>query len=126
MNGPVTAMDDVRRLCLQAECLGQALVARALCFPDGIHVSLYGGHLPHIGAVTIARAADDVQTTLFPGHRDDVVSRRWAWRLIEAGCLPAVVEVGIHYDDLNREGIETVVRAADRLLERLISEIDKR
>ena len=124
MSGGATIMDEARELFEKTECLGRPLVVSAMRFPEGIQVSLYGGHLPHIGAVTVADPEGSMQTTLFLGHRDDVVSRRWAQRLKDAGILPAVVVVGIHYDGLTKDGIHAVVQATDALLDRLLRTIN--
>ena len=119
-------MNDVREITDSADCLGRQIFARATLFPKGVHVSLFGGDLPHIGAVTVITPEGEEETTLFPTHRDDVVSRRWGERLKDEGFLPAVVEVGIHYDGLTKEDIESVIRATDLLLERLLSKMRDR
>ena len=82
---------------------------------EDIHVSVYGGDRAHIGAVSILSADGEIQTVCFPGHRDDAVSAPWCGRLKALGVRTAVVEAGIHYDDLSKEGIETVLTACDTL-----------
>ena len=116
-------MTDVREIIEEAECLGRTIVASATLFPEGVHISIYGGDRPHIGAVTIIRPEGEEETTQFPTHRDGVVSRRWGERLKEEGFLPAVVEAGIHYDGLTKAGVESVIRATDQLLERLLGKM---
>ena len=112
-------IDEVCRLRLAENCLGHAIVADIARFPCGIHVSVYGGALPHIGAVSVASPDGAVSTTEFPGHRDAAVTEGWARALCEKGMLPAVVEAGIHYDGLTREGIREVLETTDRLLAQL-------
>ena len=82
---------------------------------EDIHVSVYGGDRVHIGAVSILSADGKIQTVCFPGHRDDAVSALWCERLRELGVHVAVVEAGIHYDMLSKEGIAAVLTACDRL-----------
>ena len=123
MNGRVNVMRDAREITESVDCLGRRIFAGATLFPKGIHVSVYGGDLPHIGAVTIISPEGEEETVLFPTHRDDVVSRRWGKRLKDTGFLPAVVEAGIHYDGLTKDGIDAVVQAADALLDRLLRAI---
>ena len=113
-------MNDVREIIEEVECLGRTIVASAILFPEGVHISIYGGDRPHIGAVTVISLEGKEETTLFPTHRDDIVTHRWGKRLKQIGFLPAVVEAGIHYDGLTKEGVESVIRATDLLLERLI------
>ena len=126
MNGRVSAMHDVRGIYEAVECLGRTIVASVTLFPKGVHISIYGGDKPHIGAVTNIGPDGEEETTLFPTHRDDVVSRRWGKRLKDEGLLPAVVEVGIHYDGLTKEGVEAVIRATDRLLEGMLGKMQHR
>jgi len=73
-------MHDVRGIYEAVECLGRTIVASATLFPKGVHISIYGGDKPHIGAVTIIGLDGEEETALFPTHRDDVVSRRWGKR----------------------------------------------
>lgn len=119
-------MHDVRGIYEAVECLGRTIVASATLFPKGVHISIYGGDKPHIGAVTNIGPDGEEETTLFPTHRDDVVSRRWGKRLKDEGLLPAVVEAGIHYDGLTKEGVEAVIRATDRLLEGMLGKMQHR
>ena len=119
-------MNDVREIFEKAECLGRTIVARATLFPEGIHILIYGGDRPHIGAVTIISPEGAEETVRFPTHRDDVVSRHWGKRLQAEGFLPAVVEAGIHYDGLTKEGVDAVIRATDLLLKRLLGRMRDR
>ena len=116
-------MNDVREIAESVDCLGRRIIAKATLFPKGIHASLYGGDLPHIGAVTIISPDGEEETVLFPTHRDDVVSRRWGERLKDEGFLPAVIEAGVHYDGLTKDGINAVVQATDALLDKLLRTI---
>ena len=111
----------VRRYRLSRECLGARLHAEALAFPGSLHVSVYGGDLPHIGAVSVVGPDGAVATTQFPGHRDGAVSEAWAKALSERGFRPAVVEAGIHYDGITPEGIRRVLEAGDALLAALLA-----
>lgn len=107
----------MRRFERSRRCLGAALTVQVLQLEQGVHVSVFGGQLPHIGAVSIVSPEGACSTVQFPGHKDGAVSRRWAEALAAAGYRPAVVEAGIHYDGLSREGIETVLSQTDAMLE---------
>lgn len=96
--------------------LGEDVTAFVLFLDGGVHASIYGGSRPHIGAVSVVDLAGKCHTTQFPGHKDGVVSERWAKALAEAGYRPVVVEAGIHYDNLSREGIMAVIRLTDKIL----------
>lgn len=116
-------MNEPRREAVSAECLGSVLTAEALALPSGVQAALYGGDLPHIGAVGVADPDGAVSVRQFPGHREGELARRWTERLAKRGRVPVVLCVGIHYDDLAREDIETVVRAADALMEALLERL---
>lgn len=113
--------NDIRRVRLSAECLGRPIDAEALVFAEGIHVSVYGGDRPHIGAVSVAQPGGEVLTTQFPGHRDAAVSEVWAKAVAGLGLAPVIVEAGIHYDGLDQAGIRSVLAVTDQLLSRLLA-----
>lgn len=94
---------------------GMEITAAILCLDQGIHVSIYGGDRPHIGAVTVGTAPGAASTTQFPGHRDAAVSQRWADALLERGFSPVVVEAGIHYDHLSKAGIQAVLACTEKV-----------
>jgi tagatose-1,6-bisphosphate aldolase non-catalytic subunit AgaZ/GatZ len=89
----------------------------------GLHVSVFGGELSHIGAVSIVSPDGVCNTVQFPGHKEGSVSEAWAKALAEAGHLPVVVEAGIHYDHLRSEGIEAVVALCNELLHEVLARL---
>lgn len=108
------------QLTLERELMGAKIIAQAVCLPGGLQVTVYGGTLPHIGAVSVVDPQGSITTRQFPTHKDGTVSERWARALSEAGYRPAVVTAGIHYDDLNREQIVEVIALTDNMLEKLL------
>lgn len=111
----------MRRFEITRPFLGETITALILELEEGVHVSVFGGQRTHIGAVSIAASNGGCTTTQFPGHRDGVVSERWAKALSETGYCPAVVEAGIHYDGLSREGIVETVALTDAMLEEALA-----
>lgn len=95
-------------------------VLQARC---NIQISVMGGDRPHIGAVSIADLNGHISTFQFPGHRESIISERWVKCLYENGCSPVVVCAGIHYDNLNRDEIETVLRLTDELLLQVLEKL---
>ena len=110
----------MRQFSLTRKLMGASITAQAVCMPEGLQIGVYGGTLPHIGAVSVADPQGNVTTQQFPGHKDGVVSERWARVLSEAGYRPAVVTAGIHYDHLSREQIARVVELTDGMLSELL------
>jgi hypothetical protein len=106
----------MRQFKLTRPFLGRDLTAQVLVLERGIHVSLFGGDLPHIGAVSVADPNGTVTTQEFSGHKEGGISTQWAKALAAAGFCPAVVTAGIHYDDLSRDGIVSVVSLTEQML----------
>ena len=110
---------------LTRELMGAPITAHAICLPNGLQVTVYGGTLPHIGAVSAADPQGNITTQQFPTHKDGVVSEEWARALLEAGYCPAVVTAGIHYDDLSRGQIDQVVALTNEMLAELLDALGK-
>ena len=105
---------------LNRELMSAPITAHAICLPSGLQVTVYGGTLPHIGAVSVVDPQGNITTQQFPTHKDGVVSERWARALLDTGYCPTVVTAGIHYDGLNREQIGDVVKLTDDMLGELL------
>lgn len=115
----------MRTIEISRELFGEPVTLLALPLDGGIHVSLFGGSRPHIGAVSIADMDGYVTTTQFPFHKESVISHKWAGALARLGRLPVVVEVGIHYDGLDEAGIQKVLALADALLKEVSAALVK-
>lgn len=102
------------------------LLVRAFRVGEDIHVSIFGGDRSHIGAVSILSSSGEIRTVCFPSHRDDAISEVWAKALRDAGIKVAVVEAGIHYDDLSKAGISTVLETCNALLKRFLLDFQPR
>ena len=55
------------------------------------------------------------------GHKDYVISDRWAVKLYEHFLVPVVVSAGIHYDEITPDGIKTVIEEMEKLLEEVMA-----
>lgn len=105
---------------LTRELMGAPVTVHAIYLPSGLQVMVYGGTLPHIGAVSVVNPQGCITTQQFPTHKDGVVSERWAKAVSEAGYCPVVIAAGIHYDGLKREQIGDVVKLTDDMLGELL------
>lgn len=105
-------------MTVQTTCLGRTLCATAQKLNDGWDVALFGGDSTHVGAVTLA-GSGALQTVQRPGHRDGVLSERWAGYLAERLKAPVCVRCGVHYDRLSRQDLPKVVQACEDLLKQL-------
>lgn len=99
------------------------IAAFVLQLDSGIHISLYGGDQAHIGAVGVVDPSGACTVTEFPCHREGSICKKWAESLSAEGFRPAVMEAGIHYDSLDRAGINAVLALADELLEEMLRKL---
>jgi gallate decarboxylase subunit D len=94
-----------------------------------ILVAIWGGDRPHIGAVAIAqprpslRDPKEISATTsvycFLGHKEDALAKAAANTLAAKLNTQTVVTAGIHWDNINEEGIR-IVNANSLLLTELI------
>lgn len=71
-----------------------------------------GGGVRHIGAASTAYMEEGnvkVSTSAVPHHKEHTVSESIATRVAEALDRTVTVVMGIHYDNLSKEGITRVV-----------------
>jgi hypothetical protein len=96
---------------------------------DDILVAIWGGEKPHIGAVAMAQprpslkdpSATSASTSVycFLGHKEDALANATATILASRLKTRTVVTAGMHWDNLDPEGIR-VVQANSALLTDLI------
>lgn len=110
----------MRQFELKRTLFGADITAQIAVLDEGVQVSVFGGTRSHIGAVSVVSFQGEITTRQFPTHKDGVVSERWARTLSEAGCRPAVVTAGIHYDHLSQKQIAEVVELTDGMLSELL------
>lgn len=102
---------------------GHEITACVSLLTRDIHVLLTGGQLPHIGAVSVYSGGTAEGAIQPHGHREQLLTDRWAQTLSrQFGCRAAVVG-GVHYDALRPDQIEAVVTTADEMLNEAIQVI---
>lgn len=114
-------------IVLEEPCLGHPLRVSACPAGGDCAVVILGGSRPHVGAVSAAYWEEGnlrCETSAGRGHRDDVVSRRFAQALAMHLRGNVSVSCGIHYDGLTKEGLAQVLAAAERLLEELTARLE--
>ena len=89
----------------------------------GYEIRILGGQRSHVGAVTVSDEQGDLQTIVLPGHKEDVITRKWAEQIWELVKQPVSVLAGVHYDNLEKEQLMEVIRILDQLLENLEQEL---
>ena len=118
----ISAATTARRYNIQAE---------AVWIGEDLLVYIWGGQRPHIGAAAMAQPrpsladAAKISATAsvftYLGHKEDELAKWAAETLAAALETKVVVTAGIHWDNLDREAIETV-SANSRELVRLLLE----
>lgn len=104
----------------QIELFGYPIRCAVTRLEEGVHILLTGGCRSHIGAVSTAEPGGEVQTQLFPGHKDQYISAPWAKAVCEKTGERACVVCGIHYDHAERSQIAEILRETDALLEKIL------
>lgn len=102
------------------EFMGFPIKASVIKFSQGVNICLTGGSCEHIGAVSLVSPAGDISTTVFKLHKDDIISSSWAKELAKANIMPAVISVGIHYDNINKNKIDHILDLVNQLLKEII------
>lgn len=108
--------DGMKRVTFCRAYREREIIADVTITESGISTLLYGGDLPHIGAVGVADGAGKIEIHQFPGHKEGLLCQSWCRRLAAAGG-PVVVSAGVHYDHATAEDIAAVVALSGELLE---------
>ena len=97
---------------------------------DDLLVVLWGGTRPHIGAIGMAQPRPSLKDSrtisatssafTFLGHKEDVVAKAMSEELAKRLNRNVVVVAGMHWEELQDEGIEEVIGICQRLKERII------
>ncbi len=110
----------VERIEKNVKILGKAVYISLSRTDCGINVFITGGDQTHIGAVTIVDQQADMWNRCFEGHKDDYISKEWAVALQKKYGVPAVVSVGIHYDQIDQSGINCIVDVMRKQLSEIL------
>ena len=96
---------------------------------NDILVAIWGGEKPHIGAVAVAQPRPSLKDSrktsasasvfCFVGHKEDDLAKAVSEKLASALNTPVVVTAGIHWDNLDAQGIQQVLKNS-RILTDLI------
>ncbi|MEJ2100132.1 MAG: hypothetical protein P8X68_09155 [Desulfobacterales bacterium] len=106
------------------------LTANVRRIGEDLLVAIWGGEKPHIGAVAVAqpRASlkdPDVNSATasvicYVGHKEDELAKASAEIIAAALNTRVVVTAGIHWDNLDQNGIETVLKNSKTIVEMVL------
>jgi hypothetical protein len=98
-------------------------------------VAIWGGR-PHIGAIAVAQPRpslkdQSVQSATasvfcYPGHKDDIVAKEAAEKISSVLNTHVTVTAGIHWDDIDEEGINAVIQNSRQLVTMILEGITTR
>ena len=96
-------------------------------------VAIWGGERPHIGAVAMAQPRPSLKDQrvrsatasvfCYPGHKDDIIAKEAAEKISSALNTNVTVTVGIHWDNIDEEGIQSVTENSRQLVKMIIKRI---
>lgn len=113
----------MKHILCERQFRGKTITAELTVTDSGVQIGLFGGDKPHIGAVGIVDPAGKITVTQFEEHREGILCQQWCKALANAGCTPAAVSAGIHYDNASKDEIRQVVRLCGELLEEVLNQI---
>lgn len=97
------------------------------------NISIYGGDLPHIGAIALGiprpsledknKISSSVSVLTITGHKEDVIVQNAAKILSRTLNSTVVVSCGIHIDDITFNDIKSLNLTINNLVDELISKI---
>jgi hypothetical protein len=106
------------------------LKSQVMSIGDDVLVAIYGGDRPHIGAVSMSQARPSLRdrsktsatasTFCYPDHKEDVLTKEVSMTLSAALGTNVVVVAGVHYEDIDKEGIELVIENSRKLAQRIL------
>ncbi len=109
------------------------LKSQVMTIGDDVLVAIYGGDRPHIGAVSMSQARPSLRdrsktsatasTFCYPDHKEDVLTKEVSMTLSAALGTNVVVVAGVHYEDIDKEGIELVIENSRKLAQRILEKL---
>lgn len=103
-------------MMLERTVLGYPISVEIKKLDEGWDIGIFGGCKTHVGAVSLAAPDGTMQTMERPGHRDSVISVRWATELAKCLNVPVCVRCGIHYDNAKKEQLAVIMASCEDLL----------
>lgn len=116
----------VRQFERRCTLFGVDITAQVTILDNGVHVLLTGGERSHVGAVALAQNGELLACPSFSGHKERVVSERWALALSRKTRSCATVACGIHYDNATADQISEILHTCDGLLRETLAAMAER
>ncbi len=121
---------NIKEFTVKTEEDSYNLSASVRLIGEDVLVAIWGGEKPHIGAVAVAQprpSLKDPEVTsattsviCLMGHKEDELAKASAEILAAALKTPIVVTAGIHWDNLDPEGIRRIIQNSEILVEMIL------
>ena len=112
----------------------QVCLHALFCGKD-VSICIFGGDVPHIGAVAVAvprksltgDGSDSASASVIciTGHKEDEMARHTALRLSSKWQCNVTVSAGVHIDDVKKDDIAILSKNIEELMESLIDKVNK-
>jgi hypothetical protein len=99
--------------------------------PD-LLIALWGGEKPHIGAVAVAQPRPSLKNPevtsatasviCYVGHKEDELAKAAAEIIAAVLNTRVVVTAGIHWDNLDQDGIDAILKNGKALVEKILEQ----
>ena len=96
-------------------------------------VAIWGGERPHIGAVAVVQPRPSLRNHrltsatasvfCYPSHKDDIIAKEVAEKISSALNINVTVTAGMHWDNIDEEGIRGVIENSWQLIKMITEEI---
>lgn len=113
----------MKRLIIKSQVYGYDIEADITSMNSDIHILLTGGSLPHTGAVSIFEDGKEAGNIQLRGHKDALVSDRWANKISEEFHCRVTVVCGIHYDNATGGMLKKIVEHTEKMLNQAIENL---
>jgi hypothetical protein len=95
-------------------------------------VAIWGGEKPHIGAVAVAQPRPSLKdpgitsatasVICYVGHKEDELVKASAEIIAAVLNTRVVVTAGIHWDNLDQDGIDTILQNSKTIVEMILKQ----
>ncbi|MCP4104588.1 MAG: hypothetical protein GY749_03470 [Desulfobacteraceae bacterium] len=109
--------------------------ARATYIGQDLLVAIWGGEKPHIGAVSVAAPRPSLKNPditsatasviCLIGHKEDELAKAASEALASALNTHVVVTAGMHWDNIDEQGIRTVIQNSKVIVELILEKINR-
>ena len=124
---------DPRKVTIHTNEGSYDLSASVRLIGQDVLVAIWGGEKPHIGAVAVAQPRPSLKdpdvtsasasVICLVGHKEDELAKAAAEILAAALKTQVVVTAGIHWDNLDPQGIQRIIQNSEILVDMILARI---